>query len=1662
MDPMRQKSPFHIRPTSSALLVIGLIILILLLQGFLFAEPSSPNLNRAIPHGLPSSKPTPDPPSSVYGWIEVRVRSIVDFSPVDGVTVEVLRRGERLPDGSVRFRSWPDEVFEEVLSPVLTGMDGIALIQVPLRIIPEEGGDVFSLKLRGPPGYQESYSVGMVGVSDRDTTRIELYLEPRVPGVDGPPVQLKQLIDDNWKRVLEADPNVRQPRPWEQLQKDSNSSPQGKSSTSDALNAGSGLNSPPVPDIIPVVNCPECGGGTRSSIPLDDFVAGVVAREMPGFAYQALKAQAVAARTFALRRLASGLSANGGVAYNPCVNLESSPEANAAFNTSKAVLLYGNDFIWAQFAARCPGDYTIESENGRYATCASANSSDDLCPTSAGFADYTYLRSVECSHHASCESNSCEASCGNCGEAGTSSESQCCAVIVDGVTKHIYGHGVGFCQQGAGKFAKELCWSWDQIASRFYPGTSIANFIDFAFGNQVLTIANLYARPNPCDASSPTLIPKGTAGSVIGGPNSCVFQETCRKWWKISYANGVVGWSAEDYLKRTGSGCQTYSKTYSTGLHLMSLPEEAANCGSCSPSDVITDDAPNGGIWRFDCTQGWVTPSCIQGAGNGYALWLPSTATIDVNGTPASGGPVPVDLCDLISLVGCPFVTGVNWSQTQVEVLGEKQPIAVAAASPRKWVYNLLVGFDGFLPSLPSTIQAGSSCLFMSRVPGVRLWLYPNPTQAIASAPEAPIAVSPASVQSDPSSWQFRFVAESYPMSDNLTHLGVSPGATDGCDDLLEEPDIDVACGINPDGCIRVYFTSDCTDFSERNRDLRAPFSAAETKTWTAWLKSKFPSSVSPVTVTWPDISQVPAGYTVTLNPGTQNIDMRTQASYQYTPSSLEETRVFTIQVTDQSCSPPGQPGFTGADSLCGPESDIFIFHAYSNDATSWNWTSSCGGTFSDPSSEITHWTAPAGLTGLCQFTVTASNSCGTSEPAFHNVLVKQAPSAVAIGQVAGVCSTGVTFSATAANNPTSWTWRSACGGTFNPPTAAQTVWTAPNGFVGPCQITAVASNYCGTDSSTISVDCGCQLGPPATPSAPSCTPGCDFVDLVWNSVPTATSYQVWQAGRWAVVTDTFFRDTSPDSSRYTYRISAMNLCGESQVSDAVTCLFTGHCVTQCGDWFVDTTISIAGPGGNASELAIAGDRLFVTRAQHRLTVHHIPDLAQVGEIDLSQIYPTSYPLGITSDASKVYVNLTSIPSFDRMIAIDPLTLQITDSALIKPYANEPAVSNGRVYIGSSADSIRAFDASTLAWQSSIKIQGQAYMLAFDPDFLGGYASVRDYPSQNWYIAVLNPARDGIASTIPLPLTPSGLTFESHQLFATLDANAAGFVAAIDPAGNVVTHYTPVGPHPWFISSLDGFTFCVNSLRNDLKYTVTVVDANSHLAVRTLVVGKEPRGIVADTASRRVFVANTSGQSISIIRRRHIPSQVSLQVPVDGDTDQIQPVMMRWHHADQAEGYRIELDDAMDFATPLLQASVADTSSAVSDLPSSTVLYWRVAASNMCGDGSWSEVASFTTAPCACDCDADPQCDSVTNIFDVVRCINVAFRDGAPLADPDPFCPRVTTDVDCSGATDILDVVHLIDVAFRDGDPATEFCQACPEGVGVGTAPSSTRSRSER
>ena len=59
---------------------------------------------------------------------------------------------------------------------------------------------------------------------------------------------------------------------------------------------------------------------------------------------------------------------------------------------------------------------------------------------------------------------------------------------------------------------------------------------------------------------------------------------------------------------------------------------------------------------------------------------------------------------------------------------------------------------------------------------------------------------------------------------------------------------------------------------------------------------------------------------------------------------------------------------------------------------------------------------------------------------------------------------------------------------------------------------------------------------------------------------------------------------------------------------------------------------------------------------------------------------------------------------------------------------------------------------------------------------------------------------------------------------------------------------------------------------------------------------------------------------------------------------------------------------------------------------------------------------------------------------DIVDALAIAQKAGG--GDPQPFFEDAA-DANCDGGTDVVDVVKFVNVVFRDGGPATEFCDPC-------------------
>ena len=86
--------------------------------------------------------------------------------------------------------------------------------------------------------------------------------------------------------------------------------------------------------------------------------------------------------------------------------------------------------------------------------------------------------------------------------------------------------------------------------------------------------------------------------------------------------------------------------------------------------------------------------------------------------------------------------------------------------------------------------------------------------------------------------------------------------------------------------------------------------------------------------------------------------------------------------------------------------------------------------------------------------------------------------------------------------------------------------------------------------------------------------------------------------------------------------------------------------------------------------------------------------------------------------------------------------------------------------------------------------------------------------------------------------------------------------------------------------------------------------------------------------------------------------------PANGAVDQTQQPIFEWGAVDQAGSYLLEVATDENFSNIVISETVASNSyTPNTGLTTNTEFYWRVNASNFCGDGVFSSVWRFGTAP---------------------------------------------------------------------------------------------------
>lgn len=438
------------------------------------------------------------------GWIAGQVTGAVTNQSIPDAELEVHARIiDTLLDGTLFLRG----LDQTVPLGLVTHTDDQGRFAIKIYLASNQ--KFFKLTVKATD-YQEAMEV-MVKVEADKTTHLDFQLIP----VNLNP-EVKEILDKKCEelkqKAYQENPSYRQePSPWV---------PTPPKDLQEEKNRSFELSTYSVPDSVYVDNLQGGYNGYTGKMLLDEYVSAVVSKEMwGGFPMQALRVQAVAARSYALEKYIRTGIANGGQACTTYIPLN---YRTATFNTSKIVILYSGSVIRAFYSARCNGDSTLNSEDGVW--------SPSTCTVGGNYAPYARKR--PCSGHLNCNSYP--------------TEIPCCHVMAGGRWVYIYGHGVGMCQRGSQDFANQgKIWRW--ILLNYYTGVELAN--DLYVGDRVQATANLNVRDTP-GGNQIGQVSDGAVGSIIDGPQEAYYGGVNYVWWKIIWDGSITGWSVEDWIKK--------------------------------------------------------------------------------------------------------------------------------------------------------------------------------------------------------------------------------------------------------------------------------------------------------------------------------------------------------------------------------------------------------------------------------------------------------------------------------------------------------------------------------------------------------------------------------------------------------------------------------------------------------------------------------------------------------------------------------------------------------------------------------------------------------------------------------------------------------------------------------------------------------------------------------------------------------------------------------------------------------------------------------------------------------------------------------------------------------------------------------------------------------
>lgn len=135
--------------------------------------------------------------------------------------------------------------------------------------------------------------------------------------------------------------------------------------------------------------------------------------------------------------------------------------------------------------------------------------------------------------------------------------------------------------------------------------------------------------------------------------------------------------------------------------------------------------------------------------------------------------------------------------------------------------------------------------------------------------------------------------------------------------------------------------------------------------------------------------------------------------------------------------------------------------------------------------------------------------------------------------------------------------------------------------------------------------------------------------------------------------------------------------------------------------------------------------------------------------------------------------------------------------------------------------------------------------------------------------------------------------------------------------------------------------------------------SDTSLALRGLTAGQRYywRVRAANTAGTGPFSATWSFTTTSVTP----PTAPTLVAPTDGSSGVSVDPDLKWRSVRGASSYQLQVSTNRNFASPLLDLGLSDTSQTMAGLIPNQRYYWRVNAANSAGTSPWSAIWGFTT-----------------------------------------------------------------------------------------------------